>query len=304
MLAALILALALATGWAWTPDLDRAALEARHAAPPSRFVELAGLRVHLRDTGPRDAPPVLLLHGFGASLHTWDAWAGALEAGHRVIRLDLPGAALTGPDPAGGPGDGRALQVVVALLDALEVPPADVVGHSMGGRLAWQLAAQMPERVRRLVLIAPEGFAAPGAAIGGSAGVPLAARLLPWMLPRPLLREALAAAWGDPGRLDEATVDRYHELLRVPGLRAAMVERLETLPPVDPLDAAVGLRRVEAPVLLLWGERDALVPPARAADFERELPHARRIVLPGVGHVPQEEAPETSLAAVRGFLRD
>jgi hypothetical protein len=77
--AALLLGFAGAVAWFFTPDLDRATLEARHAGPPSRFEEVLGLRVHLRDTGPRDGPAVLMLHGFGASLHTWEGWAAELE---------------------------------------------------------------------------------------------------------------------------------------------------------------------------------------------------------------------------------
>jgi pimeloyl-ACP methyl ester carboxylesterase len=88
--AALPLAAAAAAAWLHTPDADRAALEAAHAPPPSRFVEVLGLRVHLRDAGPRDGPALLLLHGFGASLHTWEGRAARLEDRFRVIRLAMP----------------------------------------------------------------------------------------------------------------------------------------------------------------------------------------------------------------------
>ncbi len=145
-----------------TPDADRAALEAAHAGPPSRFVDVLGLRVHLRDTGPRDGPAVLMLHGFGASLHTWEGWAAGLGDRFRVIRLDLPGFALTGPDPGGDYSDARGVAVLAALLDALGVERAAVIGNSLGGRLAWRFALAHPDRVARLVLVAPDGFAEPG----------------------------------------------------------------------------------------------------------------------------------------------
>ena len=86
----------------------RADLEAKYARPPSLFLEIAGYRLHVRDTGPRTAPAVIFLHGFGSSLQTWDDWARDLEADHRVIRYDLPGFGLTGPDPSGDYTDGAA----------------------------------------------------------------------------------------------------------------------------------------------------------------------------------------------------
>jgi pimeloyl-ACP methyl ester carboxylesterase len=140
----LVLGVALlgALWWLWTPDRPRAALEARHAAPPSAFVEVEGVRFHLRDTGPRDAPAVLLLHGFGSSLHTWEDWARAMEAERRVVRLDLPGFGLTGADPTGDYSDTRAVLLLAALLDRLGLPRVDLVGSSMGGRIAWRFAAE------------------------------------------------------------------------------------------------------------------------------------------------------------------
>ena len=87
--------------WLWTPDLHRATLQARYLRAPGDLVDVAGVRRHVRDSGPRQAPVLMLLHGFGASLHTWDAWAEALAKDRRVIRLDWPGSGLSAPDPTG-----------------------------------------------------------------------------------------------------------------------------------------------------------------------------------------------------------
>ena len=106
----LVLAL-LSVGWLWTPDLERATLEARHAAAAdgSGFATVDGVRLHIRDSAPGDTtlPALVLLHGFGASLHTWEPWAQALAATHRVIRIDLPGAGLTGAEPSGDYSDAQ-----------------------------------------------------------------------------------------------------------------------------------------------------------------------------------------------------
>ena len=297
-LPALALLLAGATAWLYTPDKPRVALEAEYAAPPSQFLTVAGVRLHVRDTGPRDAPAVVLLHGFGSSLHTWENWALALEADYRVIRFDLPGFGLTGADPSGDYTDARSLAVLLALLDQLGVRRASVVGNSMGGRIAWRFAASHPERVNRLVLISPDGYASPGAAYGAVPSVPLLLRALPYVLPSGLLRSTLAAAYADPARLTDPVFARYRDMMLAPGVRRAIVQRTAQHVLTDPVPE---LRRIKAPVLLLWGERDQLIPIANAADYQRALPHVTLRTLPGLGHVPQEEAPDT-VAIVREFL--
>ncbi len=295
------LLLALLTGWAWTPDIERPVLEARYAAAPSQFVEIDGLRLHLRDTGPREAPAVILLHGFGASLHTWDDWAETLERHRRVIRIDLPGMALTGADSGGDYSDERALRLLATMMDRLGLPRASLVGHSLGGRLAWRFAAAHPERVDRLVLVAPDGFASPGFDYGKPPEVPLLARLMTVALPRTLLRSSLEPAWADPARLSEARVTRYHELMRAPGVREAMLARMAQ---INLLEPAPLLSRIRAPVLLLWGEQDAMIPARHAAGYLAALPRARLVSLPGVGHLPQEEDAAGSVQAVLAFLDD
>jgi pimeloyl-ACP methyl ester carboxylesterase len=296
---ALLASLGGAGWWLWTPDAERTALEARYAAPPSSFVTLEGVRLHVRDTGPREGPPVLLLHGFGSSLHTWDQWAALLEADRRVIRLDLPGFGLTGADPTGDYSDLRAVALLDGLLDQLGVAQADVVGSSMGGRIAWRFAAERPARVRRLVLMAPDGFASAGFTYDRPAGVPLLMRALPYTLPMPLLRGGVAPAYADAASLTESALERYRDMMIAPGVRAAILDRMAThvLVPPEPF-----LRGIAAPVLLLWGESDRMVPAAHAADYARELRDSRTVVLPGLGHVPMEEDPPRALAPVQAFL--
>ena len=285
--------------WLYAPDLSRAELEARYAAPPSSFIVAEGVRVHVRDTGKRDAPAIIMLHGFGASLHTWEAWAQALSAEYRVIRFDLPGFGLTGADPTGDYTDARAMQVIAALMDRLRVRRAILIGNSMGGRIAWSFAARHPARVSRLVLISPDGFASTGMAYGHPAEVPLTAGLLPYMLPMPLLRTDLAMAYGDPRLLSEETVARYRDMILAPGVREAVLARMAQMVLQDPVPI---LRQVRAPVLLLWGEKDAVIPIGNAAAYLAALPNARLVALPGLGHVPQEELPAEALEPVKKFL--
>ena len=285
--------------WLWTPDIDRATLEARYLDAPADRVEVAGVRLHVRDSGPKDAPALLLIHGFGASLHTWEPWARTLARDHRVIRLDLPGSGLSEPDPTGDYTDARSEQLLLALLDQRGIERATLVGHSIGGRIAWTFAARHPERIDRLVLIAPDGFASPGEPYGQAPDVPVSMQLMRHVLPRALLRTSLEPAYADPAALTPELVTRYHDLMRAPGSRDALLARLQQTVRVDPRPL---LRSIQAPTLLIWGERDAMIPFANSADYLAALPRATLAALPGVGHLPHEEAPERSLAPLLDFL--
>ena len=118
MKAALVIALTLLAlaSWAlWTPDLNRTVLEQRYLQAPSDMVQVLGTPLHVRESGPKDAPAVLLLHGFGSSLETWETWSTALSAHLRVLRLDLPGSGLSPPDSRQDYSDARSIALIRAL---------------------------------------------------------------------------------------------------------------------------------------------------------------------------------------------
>ncbi|CAA2141295.1 alpha/beta fold hydrolase [Hyphomicrobium sp. ghe19] len=296
---AVLLACIAIGAWLWTPDISRTTLEAKYLNSPTDYLDVDGLRLHVRNSGPRGAPVVILLHGFGSSLHTWEPWARALADKYHVIRYDLPGFGLTGADPTGDYTEERGVHVLAALMEKLSIQRASLIGNSIGGRLVWHFAARYPGRVDKLVLISPDGFASPGYEYGKAPAVPLLARMMNYVLPRSFLKANLAPAYADLSRLSDATVDRYYELMLAPGVRGAMIARMEQtrLEPPEPL-----LKSIEAPTLLVWGEQDNLIPISNASDYMKALPHATLVRLPELGHVPQEEDPTSSLSPVRAFL--
>lgn len=284
--------------WLYAPDKPRAALE---AAYPGEYRTVLGQRLRLRDTGPRDAHVLILLHGFGSSLDTWEAWARPLSAKYRVVRLDLPGFGLTGPDTTGDYSDNRTLAVLAGLMDQLHLQRATFVGNSLGGRFAWEFAARYPQRVSKLVLISPDGFASPGFEYGKPPEVPLVMNLMPWVGPRSLIRANLAPAWAHPDALPDIVLERYRDMLLAPGVRRAILDRTRQTILTDP---SARLRSITAPTLLLWGEADHMIPVSNAQDYRRLMPHASLKRLPGMGHVPFEENPAVSLPPLERFLAE
>jgi pimeloyl-ACP methyl ester carboxylesterase len=259
------------------------------------------MQLHVRDSGRKDAPTLMLLHGFGSSLHTWEPWARELSSDYRIIRFGMPGAGLSSPDPSGDYSDARGIQALTALMDHFGIAKASLIGNSMGGKIAWKFAAAFPNKIDRLLLISPDGFASPGEQYGKRQPVLSMMRLMRYALPKLLLKMNLDPAYGDPARLTDDIVTRYYDLLLGPGNRDAMIASMEQRELVEPEPL---LQSIKARTLLLWGEKDAMIPLANADDYMKVLPNRTLVVLPGLGHAPQEEAPETSLVPVKQFLAE
>lgn len=299
----LALMLAGAIAWSWEPDRQLGQLVARWAPEPSRFIELDGMQVHIRDTGPRnDAVPLLLLHGMSSSLHSFEGWQSALQGERRVISVDLPGFGLTGPSPQGDYSIEVYTRFVLRLLDTLEVKRVVLAGNALGGEIAWQTALLAPERVQQLILIDADGYQP--AVLSMPLGFQIASmRGLRWVseriLPRPLMAASLRSVFGEPERVTQERIDRYFELnLRV-GNRRALFQRMDqaTFGESAPL-----IRRITQPTLVLWGERDEMISPDLGSRFCEDIPHCRLVTFPKLGHLPQEEDPAATLQAVRPFL--
>ena len=301
VLAFVLLGCVALTWWLWTPDRSRNDLEKKYLAAPGDMQQVGAWRLHVRDSGPRDASAVIMIHGFGASLQTWDGWAAQLGRSHRVIRLDLPGSGLSPPDPASDYTDGRSIALLLALMDKLGVQRANIVGHSIGGRIAWTFAALHPERVDRLVLVAPDGFASPGFEYGQAPKVPAVLGAMRYVLPKAVLKASLKPAYADPALLTRDLVDRYDDLIRAPGARQALLDRMRQTVLVDPRPL---LATIRAPTLLVWGERDEMIPLANSADYLNAVANARLVSFARSGHLPQEEAAADSVAAVERFLAE
>ena len=283
----------------WTPDLERAELEKRHVASSPQMIEVDGLKVHYKETGPQGAPALLLLHGFGSSLQAWDDWSESLEKKYKVIRLDLPGFGLTGASPDNDYSEEKDLAILTHFADKLGLDKFSVIGHSMGGKMAWSLAASQPERVQALVLMAPDGF--PEAKDIGTKPyeVPAVMGLIKYALPKYLVRKSIEPAFSDAEALNDALVNRYYDMLRAPGVRGAILDRSNQTIYTDPVPR---LKTIKAPTLLIWGEQDQMIPNTNAQSYANVLLNSTTVIVPKLGHLLQEEQPEKGLTSVMQFL--
>jgi pimeloyl-ACP methyl ester carboxylesterase len=287
----------------WAPDKSVAELQARWAPPPSVFVDVAGMKVHMRDEGVRDDPvPIVMLHGTSASLHTWEGWVQALSGKRRLISFDLPGFGLTGPSPNGDYTMESYVAFVRALLDKLGIQRAVLVGNSFGGAVAWNSAIAMPERVDKLVLVDSGGypFKPVSVPIGFRiAQTPVLNRMMLVTLPRSVIESSVRDAYGDPSKVTPELVDRYYELTLREGNRRALLERFKQSPSDE---APQEIPKVKTPTLIVWGGRDRDIPPDNAERFHHDIAGSQVVMFDDLGHVPQEEDPVRTVTAVKQFL--
>ncbi len=287
----------------WQPDQPVEVLIDKWAQPPSTFVELDGMDVHLRDEGPRDDPlPIVLLHGTGASLHTWDGWVDVLSQERRVIRFDLPGFGLTGPNADGNYGVDRYAEFVVAVLDKLGVDRAVVAGNSLGGNIAWAMAVWYPSRVDKLVLLNATGydFKPEVVPIGFTlARIPVVRNMIRNVMPRDAVRSSIESVYGDPSRVTPELVDLYFDMSTREGNRTALMQRLTQL---EGGAIAHLIKEVSQPTLVLWGRKDRLVPVINAERFDADIAGSELLIWEDLGHVPHEEDPARTVQAVQAFL--
>jgi pimeloyl-ACP methyl ester carboxylesterase len=303
-LAALLALFALAVGLNWAPDRPVEALTARWAPPPSTFIDVRGLKAHVRDEGPRDDPaPLVLIHGTSASLHTWEGWVKAFKGERRVITMDLPGFGLTGPNARDDYRTATYVGFVIDLLDTLAVKKCVLAGNSLGGEIAWQVAVSSPGRVERLILVDSAGYPLQSQSIPIGfriARTPGLNRIMEFTLPRSLVASSVRNVYGDAARVTPELIDRYEALTLRSGNRHALVRRFEQS---DFGADAARIPTIRQPTLILWGGRDRLIPVDNARRFAHDIAGSRLVIFDDLGHVPQEEDAARTAAAVRVFLK-
>ena len=293
---AYLLALVLLAGLHLRPDIPASKLVERYGQPPSEFVTVDDMQVHVRDGG--DGPTLVLL-GIFSSLLAWEPWVSQLEDSFRLVRLDLPGFGLTGPRPDRDYRIENDVALLDAVADSLGLERFIVAGCSFGGLVAWKYAQAHPERTNGLVLVNTVGYLPEEKPpVYKLIRIPLLGRLPRIISPRYLLARILRGAYVDDSLVTPERIDLYYHMILRKGNRQAILDRIHAPLPVgnDPITGVV------APTLILWGEEDHWLSVEHARRIAGDLPKSRLIIYPGIGHVPCEEKPEITAREVRDFF--
>lgn len=310
LLAVLVtLGIILGAGWLTLrrDDIPYEHLEAIYANPDSRYLAFGDTRIHFRDVGPRDAQTLILVHGFSASLHTWEPWVTDLKRDYRVISLDLPGHGLSRCIDNEEIGTQQFIDTITKVADTLGIERFTIAGNSMGGGAAWNYALAHPDRVQGLVLVDAAGWARSQEeaksrpAVFRLLEIGAARRIMRDLDMSPLIRDGLNDSFGDTAFVTDEMVERYASLSRAPCHRDALLQ-LSTGRGERSEATAEKLAAITAPTLVMHGEVDNLIPASHAEKFAAAIPGAELKIYPGIGHLPQEEAAEESASDLRAFL--
>ena len=284
---------------------------ARDVTHPRAFnIDAMGIRTSFLEAGPPDAPPVLLLHGLGATNASLLPVLADLAVDHRVLAPDLPGFGSSAA-PSSPYNATWFAAWVEAFQSATRSRGAVVIGNSLGGRIALEAGLAHPKSVKGLVLLTPS---------------PAFIRLRQWLpfvrlaspqlarLPMPQLThrmvvEGIRAMFSEPDRLPrpwyDAAADEARRVLRKPAHRVAFFSCARQIYLEDAYGKNGFWQRLPGlvpPALFVWGDRDRLVPSSFARHVATALPDAGQVVLEDCGHVPQFEHPAETMQMIRGFL--
>jgi pimeloyl-ACP methyl ester carboxylesterase len=284
-------------------DIPMSSLKLKYAKLPSNFVSVDGLIVHYRDVGVRtDSLPIVLLHGTGSSLHTWEGWVDELSKTRRVITLDLPAFGLTGPNAADDYSLEAYVEFTKQFIETFRIKACVLGGNSLGGGIAWQTAAAYPELVKQLILVDATGYPNKAKSVPLAfrlAKVPVLNNLLTVITPRSVIENSVKNVYGNPDLVTDELVNRYFDLTLRTGNRKAFLSRMQ----LDSYQDQSGkIKSLTQPTLIIWGEKDLLIPVENAQKFAANLPNNKLVIYPELGHVPMEENPQETVKAVKEFL--
>jgi pimeloyl-ACP methyl ester carboxylesterase len=252
-------------------------------------------------------PPVLLIHGFGASTFTWRFVAPEFAKSHRVIAVDLKGFGLSDK-----PFDGRysvydQAELLAQLIEDKDLRDLTLVGHSFGGGVALLLALEanrrLDGRITRLVLLDSIAFPQNIPVFFRLLDVPLVSQIGVRMVPPSVqARVALQIAYFDDSKIDPEEIELYAAPLKTAAGKHAIIYSARQIVPEDIAELSERYKTIELPTLILWCDHDRIVPLEVGIKLRRTLPNSTLRLVEECGHMPQEEQPASTLALIRGFI--
>ncbi|MFD2562506.1 alpha/beta fold hydrolase [Aquimarina rubra] len=292
-------------------DIPLEELEEKYTYSYSKFIEVDGMRVHYTDQG--SGVPIVLLHGSGGSLHTWEGWANTLKKNYRVISIDLPAFGLTGPHIRGAYSIDSYTKFLYDFVSNLKLESFHLAGNSLGGGIAWNFASDYPEKVEKLLLLDASGYRVipkkqtneskekkrSSFSIFRLARIPVINKIFLYFTPKSIIRNNLKQVYYDDSMVTDALVKQYHDFALREGNRQAFMDRLTMK---KGKDTSYKLKEINNPTLILWGENDRWISVKSAYKFDEAIPNSKLVIMKETGHLPMEERPEESAKIAMDFL--
>ena len=273
----------------------------------AKIFDYHGVKINYYEAG--QGPPVILVHGFGASAYSWRFLGPALAVDHRVLTIDLKGYGLSAKPEDGKYAISDQADLVAEFIRTRDLHDLVVIGHSMGGGVTlmtyFEVREDAPARIKKLVLI-------------DSAGYPQKMPLFIWLAKAPVLGSvggkllsprfvtgmALRKCYYHKDRITDEQIDTYAYYVSLPGAREAVVATAQQIVPEDIEAVTARYQTISVPVLIIWGEEDEVVPVSVGKNFKRDIPGSELVILPECGHMaPEEEAAETN-RLIKQFLKE
>ena len=283
-------------------DISVEDLKKKYANQFSKFIEIDGMQVHYRDEGK--GIPIVLIHGTASSLHTWDDWTKELIKDYRVIRMDLPAFGLTGANPNGDYSIAYYTHFLHTFLSEIEVDTFYLAGNSLGGNIAWDYAAEYPDKIKKIVLLDASGLPTnkPQPWIFKMAKTPIVNSLFLYLTPKAVIKDNMKQVYFDDSRITDPLISRYHEMALREGNRQAFIDRAKTDFKLGENANLEKLKSIKTETLLIWGANDEWIPLENGKRMDSLMQNSKLVVLKNSGHVPMEENPIRSLAILKAFL--
>jgi len=269
----------------------------------SKYTKLLKNNVHYRDDGNKNKPALFLLHGLVSALQTWDGWVDYLQKDFRIVRLDLPGFGLSGPTHDKNYSKKIWIDTIDNLAKKLEIDSFSIAGNSLGGYAAWNYAITYPDKVEKLILIDPVGYAQKMPFTIWLFSLPFFSDMAKFTAPRFIFEYNVRQVYGDINKVTKKTIDLYYDMALREGAICAYVTIFKLLrKKANDESISYGINNIKCPTLIMWGNKDAWVPIEHLKKWRKAVKNSSIRIYDGVGHIPMEEIPEQTAQDAKKFL--
>ena len=296
-------------------DIPREELEEKYATGSSQFLDLYdGTRIHFRDEGNAKNPTVILLHGFNGSLLNFDRLVPLLVEDYRLVSIDLPGFGLTGAIPSADYSTESFIDTVTTLTTHLGIEKFSIAGNSMGGGVAWRYALNNPRKVESLILIASSGVMTEedsrkfaerkenSPIVWRLMNSNILKRFLSYYTPKFFATQGLKVSVYDQKLANIEHAMQFHDLVLLEGSRNAILSM--SMGSRSKMHGPESLSRIEAPTLVIHGDKDNIIPIERSQVFEEYIDKVEVKIYSQIGHLPMYEDPNKTANDIKSFLQN